>query len=920
MIADERDPHRPTSRQVAGLWRFGPVIFDEAAPQLTIDGDAVEIERRPLQLLALLLHHAGEVVTKDEILAALWPDRIVTDASLTKCMTRLRQVLRDDDQHLIRTVHGYGYRFAAPFTVEPARRDPRALPAAFDFKPGDTVPLRPHWRLVQRLGTGGYGDAWLAEHAKTGDRRVFKFGHDGIRLAALRREIALLRLLQSGLGERDNFVRVLDWNLEEPPCFIEIEWSSEGNLADWFGRRRGTVSLQERIGLAAQIADALAAAHSVGVLHKDLKPANILVHLDSDGNARIRLSDFGSGKAMDPGRLDDFGITPFETGPPLSGPAETSGGTLLYRAPELIAGGVPTVQADVYSLGIVLYQLAVGDLRKPMAAGWEHEIADELLSQDIAAAAAGEPSRRLADAAELARRLRTLDSRHAELARERAFEAEAARTRRALDLARARRLPLLALLAALVAGVGVSTWLYLRSEAANRVAKSETVRARIVTGFLTDDLLSAANPFLAADPNITVKDLLSSAVANLNHRFRPDSLDRAAIEVAIGSAYDGLSEPQHALPLFESALATRRKWLGDADPQTQAVRLDIAQLHERNVDLKAMKAVAQQVLDVGRSAGQLDAATELRARYYVAFADCQLKGVAELCSAPLKPLLAEAQQRLGKENDVSIEIESSLAFSLSDAQHFAEAVPMAREALMLTEKVNGANQLPVLDRKFKLAEVLSDAGHADEAIALLTQVRRALLAISGTENEATARAANELAKSYSDAKRYAEALPLLQLALDFHVRTRGETFTMSRAGYNNVANTLAFMGREQDAIAVGRKALALESQALGPDHPETLWFENNLANYYDRAHDFAKAEEIYRDVLARAQRVFRHGEWDTGHFAWHLGAVLAEEGKKDDARSFLQESVRIFTAALGKDNLRTQRAQAALDALTPRRQ
>jgi tetratricopeptide (TPR) repeat protein len=342
------------------------------------------------------------------------------------------------------------------------------------------------------------------------------------------------------------------------------------------------------------------------------------------------------------------------------------------------------------------------------------------------------------------------------------------------------------------------------------------------------------------------------------------------------------------------------------------VRLAIAQLYERNVDLKAMKVAAQQVLDAGHPA----AATELRARYYVAFADCQLRGDPELCIAPLKPLLAEAQRRLGKDNDVSIEIESALAFSLSDAQRFAEAVPMAREALGLTGKAHGTNPLAVLDRKFKLAEILSDAGQAGEAIRLLTQVRNALLAISGTENEATARAANELAKSYGDAGRYAQALPLLQLALDFHVKTRGESFSMSRAGYNNVANTLAFMGREQDAIEVGRKALTLESQALGPDHPETLWFENNLANYYDRAHDLAKSEEIYRDVLARAQRAFRHGEWDTGHFAWHLGAVLVEEGKKDGARPFLHESVRIFTAALGKDNLRTQRAQTALDALT----
>ncbi|HEX4158580.1 MAG TPA: tetratricopeptide repeat protein [Rhizomicrobium sp.] len=899
------------------IWRFANAAFDEAALQLKLDGAAVEIERRPLELLALLLRHAGEVVTKDEILDTLWPDRVVTEASLTKCMARLRQVLRDDEQKLIRTVHGYGYRLVAGVTIEEANRGARVLPASFDFDTDDPVPHRPNWKLVERLGTGGFGDAWLAEHTKTHERRVFKFGHDGIRLAALRREIALFRLLKDGLGPRDDIARIIDWNLEETPCFIEIEWSSEGNLADWTGPQGGpgAIPLGERLDLVAQVADALAAAHSMGVLHKDLKPANILIHRDESGRPRIRLSDFGSGRALDLSRLGALGITPFQTEPAGYGQQETSSGTPLYRAPELVAGGAATVQADIYSLGVILYQLVTGDLKRPLAPGWEHEITDELLREDIAAAAAGDPARRLGDAAELARRLRTLDARRGELARERATRAEAERTRRALELARARRIPLLALFCVLIVGLGVSSWLYLRAEAASRAARAEAARAQSVTRFLTDDLLSAANPFLAADPNITVKDMLAPAVANLAHRFKPDSLDRAAIEVAIGRAYDGLSVPGRALPLLNSALATRRHALGDAAPETQAARLAIAQMQARNLNYKASRAVAQQVLDIGRAAGNLDAESELRARYDVAYADCQAMGSSEQCIAPLKPLLAEAQRRLGPSSDLSLEIESVLAFSLGDAQHFAEAVPMARQALALTEAGYGPNHLSTLDRKFKLAEVLSESGKPDEAIALQKQVRASLLAVSGKENEATARAANQLAKAYVDAGHYADALPLFQLALNYHVKTRGEHFSMSREGYNNVANTLAFLGREPEAIALGLKTLALERADLGPDHPDTIWFENNLANFYERDHDLATAEATYRDVLARARRVFTKGEWDIGHFAWHLGVVLAAEGKTAEARSVLGESVKILTTALGKDSPRAKRARAALDSL-----
>jgi non-specific serine/threonine protein kinase len=911
-------PESQSETGPAGIWRFANVMFDQLGLRLTVDGSAVEIERRPLELLGLLLRNSGEVVTKNEIFDALWPDRVVTEASLTKCMARLRQVLRDDEQKLIRTVHGYGYRLVASVTVEQAGRGRLVLPASFDFAPGESIRQRPNWKLVERLGTGGFGDAWLAEHTKTHERRVFKFGQDGVRLAALRREIALFRLLQDGLGPRDDICRVLDWNLEEPPYFIETEWSSEGNLAIWAGRQGGAaaVPLGERLRLVAAVADALAAAHSMGVLHKDLKPANILVWQDANGHPQIRLSDFGSGRALDPSRLESFGITHFRTEPDEAA-QETSSGTPHYRAPELIAGGSPTVQADIFSLGVILYQLVIGDLRRALAPGWEIDIPDELLREDIALAAAGDPARRLADSAEIARRLRSLDERRADRLRQFRTAEDAERTRRALDLARARRAPLLGLIGVLLVGLVASSWLFLRAESARRVARSEAQRANAVTRFLTDDLLSAANPFLAADPNISVKALLAPASADLDHRFRLNSLDRAAIELAIGQAYDGLSEPRRALPMLNAALAARRKSLGDSDPETQAVRLAIARADARNLDFDGSRAAAQQVLDLGRSAGNLEAQTELRARFDVAYAKCSAAGNSEQCIAPLRPLYAEARQRLGVRDDLTLELQSELAFALSDAQRFREAVPMAREALALTEQTYGANQLLTLDRKFKLAEILSDAGAPAEAIALLKQVRTSLLAVSGSENEATARAANELAKAYVDAKQYADALPLLQTALDYHLKTRGEHFTMSREGYNNIANTLAFMGREKEAIALGVKTLQLEREDLGPDHPDTIWFENNLANFYERADDLPNAEATYRDVLARARRVFTKGEWDVGHFAWHLGVVLAKEGKTEEARALLSESVAILSVALGKDSDRTKRAEAALAALPP---
>ena len=111
-----------------------------------------------------------------------------------------------------------------------------------------------------------------------------------------------------------------------------------------------------RIELIARIADALAAAHAIGVLHKDLKPANVLI-APTPANPDVRLADFGSGRALEPERLAALGITRLGMTENRAD-GDTTSGTLFYLAPELIAGGAATVRADIYALGVMLYQIA----------------------------------------------------------------------------------------------------------------------------------------------------------------------------------------------------------------------------------------------------------------------------------------------------------------------------------------------------------------------------------------------------------------------------------------------------------------------------------------------------------------------------------------------------------------------------------
>ncbi len=890
-------------------WRFGGACFDEPSLQLTVAGQPVEVERRPLQLLALLLAHPGEIVTKAEILDALWPGREVSEASLTNCMARLRQALGEIGHTAIRTVHGYGYRFAAPVTVENTGPPLSLVKQATALAPGAAVPHRPNWSLVERLGAGGFGEAWLAEQVKSRERRVVKFAQDGIGVAALRREVALFRLLREGLGPRPDLIRVLDWQFSETPAFIETAWADQGNLAEWAARQggAGALALDVRLDIAAQIAEALAAIHGMAVLHKDLKPANVLIRLDANGHPGIILTDFGSGRVLDPASLDAFGITRPEPDPT---EADSSGGTQMYSAPELASGAVPSVQADIFALGIMLFQLVAGDLRRPLAPGWEELVGDPLLREDISEAAAGDFSRRLSDAGELAARLRALPERRAARARVEAEAAEAARMRRALDLARARRLPLMALLGVLVLALATSTTLFVRAKRAEARAETAAARATTVTAFLTDDVFSAANPLLGADPNVPVRRLLSIAASELDRRFQQGGVDRAAIEAAIGSAFAGLADQDDALKFLGSALATLRVTRGEDDPQTQAVRLAMARLAEHMLDRAGMRAAGQAML----AAHPADAATELVARFYVILGGCDYTG-AEACAAQLRPLAAESAQRLGAGDKLTLKIQAELASRLGDALQFGEAIPMSRALIAQSQRVYGPGHLLVQERRFELAATLVGAGQLDEAIPMLIDVRRRMQALMGGETEISARVENQLGMAYYAAGRYPESVQAFQAARDFVAARRGENSILVLGAESNIANAMAHMGRTKEATTIAQHVFEVKRRAEGADSPDTLVFERNLAVDFKMGGDLAQAEAAYRDVVGRARKTMTHGEHNLGRWESEFGEILAQEGKLDEARAMLTESVATLTKSFGAQDKQTLHARNLLASL-----
>lgn len=359
---------------------------------------------------------------------------------------------------------------------------------------GDYLPLRPHWVMAEKLGEGGFGEVWLATHSKTGDQRVFKFCYDARNLRALKREITLFRLMREELGDRDDITRIIDWNFAEPPFFIESEYTRGGNLVAWAAREGGTIDLplKTRLELVAQVATALAAAHSMGIIHKDVKPTNILIN-DRGEQPSAQLSDFGIGGILEKQRLSDIGITAMGMTAIEETSSSSAAGTRLYMAPEQVEGRIATLEADVYALGVLLYQIVVGDFSRSLAPGWRRDVDDTILREDIAAAVDRAPERR-PKAAQMALSLRTLEERRkkreaAEHERQLAHE-----TQEALQRSRQRRQILLAATAALTLFAAALVW-------QNRQVDSERARAEQAARHASDIArVAVARNMLAGDP------------------------------------------------------------------------------------------------------------------------------------------------------------------------------------------------------------------------------------------------------------------------------------------------------------------------------------------------------------------------------------------------------------------------------------
>ncbi len=889
-------PMQPTGQgeqQPLYRYAFGNVEFDEARGELRVDGRLLELEQRPLQVLACLLHRADEVVPREELFATVWGGRPTVDNVLANAVAKLRKALGPDGHERIVNLPRVGYRLRGPVERTVAGR---RLHGVLDLVAGQGVPGREHFRLRERLLSAHGNEVWLARHDKTGEQRVYKFSGDGECLAALKREATIHRLLHESLDGRDDFVRVIDWNFATAPFYLECEYGGE-DLARWAAGSPGLAGLDlpRRLHLFLQIADAIAAAHEIGVLHKDIKPANVLMRPAGDG-WRPQVADFGSSRLLEPWRLRELGITAL--GMTLTQAGDSSA-TPLYLAPELLAGEQPTVQSDVYALGLMLYQLVVGDLRRPLAPGWEADVDDELLREDIAAATDGTPVRRLGSVAELCTRLRRRAERQVERSRLREAEARALHAEQRLQRSRARRPWIAAAVLLLLVGLATSLWQAERIRVARDEAQRQAALATAANQFLNEDLLGAGiggDSPAWYESNPRLGDILDAAALRVDQRFGKAPLLAAGLHQTLGRAYRSTGNYHKALDHLLAASGLLRRKLGPTDERSLLAEYELvvmqahmSQFKEATVRLDEADAaagvrrqavsevslrshlargdLAYQQLQVQVALDNYHAALTMQkilhpddalmsAHLLLGIAGCQLRldraGEAERIAREVLGGPAYTRQRVGRA--VLALAHSRLGDALRAQGRYAEAIEATQQARSDYEATQGPSGQGTITALSSLGYLYSLSG--DEARALVVQrdVYRRALARWGARHQYTLVEQLNLGSQEQEAGDLHAALADLRAAEDGLVAVSGERSPTVQAARVARADVLSQLGRQAEALALIEHVdpAAYQASTADPGRAAVLGalHAQILLRMGRRADGTARMQQALRDMSA----------------------------------------------------------------------
>jgi len=740
------------------------------------------------------------------------------------------------------------------------------------------------YHVIERIGRGGSGYVLLAEQEHPVRRRVaIKIvPHAAVSPESAARFDVERRALE--LTEHPNIARILDaGRTEDGLPYLVMDFVDGVTITEHC--RANRVPLHDRIKLLLDVADAIQHAHQRGVIHRDLKPGNILVS-ETDGRALPRVVDFGIAKSIGTALGDATPNT-----------IDAALGTPAYMAPEQTGGRPIDTRADVYALGAVLYELTCG--RTPIDVDGDTVEVLQRIRTSIPASAsqirAGEsaqfsgdpvtrsvltdldcilgkalekdPERRYCTVAAFAADLRRLLSHEPIEARPPTRRYRAARFAQ-------RNKTLVASLAvvALAVIVGIAGLLggLIEARRQKREAANQFDAQLAVNVFLTDDLLAGAAPDQEGQ-NVTALDLLKRASRKVDRRFGDRPLIAASIHHTLGNTFMQMGEFDLADEHLQKALTLRRSTAGADARETLHSEIAAASLLVYRQQIPQAKEALTQA--VKRARLMLDAND---AALYTALNNLGLVH------------LYEGNPR--------------------------QSIPLLQEALAGRVRVLGPRDAQVLVTTSNLALAYDEAGEPERSLDMLLESLRIAEALEDTSAMTLLGLNNNIGATYQGLNRDAEAAPYLRRAAELakqHLSTKNPaTLTIM----SNLAALEAELSDFDRALPLYQETIAAQTELFGATAPDTLTSRYGYCNALWQGKRFDESVAAYAALLPDAVATHSEKHWLTAQIHSSLARALVDAGRPPaEALPHAERAVEQFQLVFSDPN--HSRTRSAMDLL-----
>ena len=793
------------------------------------------------------------------------------------------------------------------------------------------------YRIVREIGRGGMGTVYLAERddAQFSRRVALKLVKRGMDTEAVLGRFLRERQILARL-QHPHIARLYDGGVTDDGLpYFAMEYIDGTPIDVYCDEHR--LSIDDRLRLFEDVGRAVQYAHRGLVVHRDLKPSNILV--TSEGT--VKLLDFGIAKLLSDEDEPAGALT--RTGMRVMTPA--------YASPEQVRGEPVTTAADVYTLGLVLYELLTGRRPYPGAGDTPAAIAQAVVAQ--------EPER----PSTAVRRVETVEHRDGTtetvtpeiVSRARATQPDRLRRRLSGDLdticltalrkeperryasaealvedVRRHRagLPVQArpdtpgyrlrkfagrhkvgvtaaalVVLSLAGGLAAALW-------QGRIARQEARKAEEVQTFL-EGMFAVSDPNVAKGEDLTARALLDRGAERIEDELAGQPEVRAEMLGVVGRLYHTLGLYDQGEDLLRRALSVERELRGNDHPAVATRLNDLANILREQGDYEASEPLYHEALDIQEK--RLGAVSPERATTLnnlgLLLTD---KGDYEAAEPLLREVVALRRALLGEEHIEVAQSLNELAQALKFDGDFEAAEPLYHESLALQRKLVGEEHLLVANTTENLAMLYARQGDYEAADPLLREtlaIRRNLL---GEEHPDVAITLSNLGALHYVRGEYEAAEERFRAALAMHRNLLGDESPHVATDLNNVAAALKGRGAYAEAEALHRETLALQRRLYGEEHPHVAISLHNLAGALYEQGALVEAEQHFEEALAMRRRLLDPEHPDLGKTLAGLGRVWADRKAYADAEPALREAVRILEASLGEANPQTAQAQLGL--------